>query len=190
MAVRAPALSVGRQPPTALRVRLAGTGTLVAAGVAAAAVGFSFARFGLGFAGFETAFAAAVLVALGAVDLDRHVIPNRVVLPAASLLAVAVLLHDPAAGAGRLAWAAGAFAAFLLLALVYPAGLGMGDVKLALFLGLALGGAVITALVLGLLAAALVSLGVLARYGPAGRKVAIPLGTFLAVGALVALLGT
>jgi len=75
----------------------------------------------------------------------------------------------------------------LALALVYPAGLGMGDVKLALFLGVGLGRSVILTLVFGCLGAGLLGALVLVRYGSAGRKVALPFGPFLALGALISL---
>ncbi|MDQ3992912.1 MAG: prepilin peptidase, partial [Actinomycetota bacterium] len=79
-------------------------------------------------------------------------------------------------------------ALFLFLAVVaYPAGMGMGDVKLALLLGAALGRHVPVALMVGMLAALVPALFVLARHGAAGRKMAIPFGPFLAFGGVVAL---
>ena len=73
-------------------------------------------------------------------------------------------------------------------ALAYPVGLGMGDVKLALLLGAALGYAVVGALLLGTLAAGLVAAVMLFKEGSSARKRAIPLGPFLAGGAIVVLL--
>jgi prepilin signal peptidase PulO-like enzyme (type II secretory pathway) len=66
----------------------------------------------------------------------------------------------------------------------------MGDVKLAFLLGVGLGGAVVTALVVGLVAACIVALAILVRGGRAARKQAIPFGPFLALGGLVALFFT
>jgi leader peptidase (prepilin peptidase)/N-methyltransferase len=63
----------------------------------------------------------------------------------------------------------------------------MGDVKLALLLGVGLGWAIVPALVVGLLAAFVVAMVVLARGGLAARKTALPFGPFLTLGALVAL---
>jgi leader peptidase (prepilin peptidase) / N-methyltransferase len=68
--------------------------------------------------------------------------------------------------------------------------MGMGDVKLAFLLGVGLGGAVVTALVVGLVAACIVALAILVRGGSAARKRAIPFGPFLALGGLVALFFT
>jgi leader peptidase (prepilin peptidase)/N-methyltransferase len=72
--------------------------------------------------------------------------------------------------------------------LIYPAGMGFGDVKLAVLLGAGLGLTVMGALLIGLLAAFACAVVILVRKGSAGRKTAIPFGPFLAFGALVALL--
>ena len=65
---------------------------------------------------------------------------------------------------------AAAFLAMLLIALAYPAGMGMGDVKLAGVMGLYLGAAVIPALLSAFLAGTVVGLGVMVRQGPGARK--------------------
>ena len=81
-----------------------------------------------------------------------------------------------------------AVSGFLFAALlVYPRGMGMGDVKLALLLGVALGKSVAVAMAVGLVAALVLSVIVLARNGVGARKQAIPFGPFLAFGAVVAL---
>jgi len=147
-------------------------------------------RSGANSAAAEDCFFACVLVVLSVVDLDRHLLPNRILLPAIATLGVAELAVSPAAGLRRVLWAAIVFAALLVPALVYPAGLGMGDVKLGFFLGLGLGRNVVSALVVGLLAAAFVGLLVVARFGRAGRKAPLPLGPFLALGALATLLAS
>src|SRR6266536_666320 len=132
------------------------------------------------------AFFAAVLVVLSVIDLKTRRLPNRIVLPAAALVLCAQIAISP----GRwLEWtlaAAGAFTFLLVAALVNPAGLGMGDVKLALLLGAALGWAVAPALFIGLAAAALAGVVLVARGGWAARKTAVPLGPFLALGGIAA----
>src|SRR5439155_14772199 len=94
-------------------------------------------------------FFICVLVAISRVDLERRIIPNRIVLPAW----IAVLLAHLAIHPGHwLEWLVASFGAglfFLVVALAYPGGLGMGDVKLALLIGAALGWAVVAALLLG-----------------------------------------
>jgi leader peptidase (prepilin peptidase)/N-methyltransferase len=132
------------------------------------------------------AFFVAVLVVISVVDVKERIVPNRVVLPAAAIvLAARTLLHP------SLVWiAAGAGAAAFLLAaaIVRPGGMGMGDVKLALLLGVAVGRSVPIALVVALVAAAVPSIAILARHGSRGRTMTIPFGPFLALGGLVALL--
>jgi leader peptidase (prepilin peptidase)/N-methyltransferase len=76
---------------------------------------------------------------------------------------------------------------FLGLAIVYPAGMGMGDVKLAAFLGSWLGWQALTAVLLGSFAALVPSIFVLVRRGRSARKLAIPFAPFLALGGVVAL---
>jgi leader peptidase (prepilin peptidase)/N-methyltransferase len=66
--------------------------------------------------------------------------------------------------------------------------MGMGDAKLALLIGAALGYAALTALLLGTLASGLVAAALLLKEGLSARKRAIPLGPFLAAGAVLALL--
>lgn len=130
----------------------------------------------------------AVLVPVALIDLDHRLIPNKITLPAA-LLAVALGLALRPAGVPEQLIAGAAAAAFLLVfALAYPAGMGMGDVKLAGVMGLYLGRSVGVALLSGVFVAAVLGLAIMARVGMAsGRKTAIPFGPFLAVGGLIAL---
>jgi leader peptidase (prepilin peptidase)/N-methyltransferase len=131
------------------------------------------------------AFFVAVLVVISIVDVKERIVPNRVVLPAAAIVLAARTLVHPS-----LVWiAAGAGAAAFLLAaaIARPGGMGMGDVKLALLLGVAVGRSVPIALVVALVAAAVPSIAILARNGSRGRTMAIPFAPFLALGGLVAL---
>jgi leader peptidase (prepilin peptidase) / N-methyltransferase len=142
-------------------------------------------RFGATVDALVCALFCAVLVTISVTDLERRVIPNRVVLPAAAAVLAARTVTHPSP-----AWAIAAVAGstFLLIAaLAYPGGLGMGDVKLALLLGSALGTTLPIGLMAGFLAALIPSAVLLARHGSAARKMAIPLGPFLAGGALLAL---
>jgi leader peptidase (prepilin peptidase) / N-methyltransferase len=177
----------GENVPAALHLRRSQPKRFAVAGVAVVVCALSFVRFGFAFAAFAACFFACVLVALAAIDLERHILPNRILLPAIAVLGTAELAADLGTGWRRLVWGAGAFGVLLALALAYPAGLGMGDVKLALFLGLGLGRSVITAMLLGCLSAGIAGVLVLARYGLAGRKIALPFGPFLALGAIVVL---
>jgi len=152
------------------------TGLLVAA---------CFVAFGLtAYAVLAAAF-CAVLVVISAIDLEHRIVPNRIVVPATGIVLVAHTLIDPSPE-----WLIGglcAFAFLLLTAIVYPAGMGMGDVKLAAFLGVMLGREVAVALMAGMVLALVPSVVLLARHGAGARKMGIPFAPFLAGGALVAL---
>jgi leader peptidase (prepilin peptidase)/N-methyltransferase len=142
-------------------------------------------RFGLHPEALVASFFCLALVAVSATDLEHRLIPNRIVLPAAAVVLVAQTLVHPSPE-----WAIAAVAAcgFLLAAaLAYPAGMGMGDVKLALLLGAMLGRTVPVALFVGMAAALVPGVVLLARHGRQARKMGIPLGPFLALGAVVAL---
>jgi leader peptidase (prepilin peptidase)/N-methyltransferase len=153
--------------------------------VTALLVAGSVFAFGLTAKAAVAAFFCAVLVALSRIDVEHRIIPNRIVLPATVIVLVANtgLTLSPQ-------WALGALGAsgFLLAAaLAYPAGMGMGDVKLALLMGAALGKTVSVALMLGMLAAMVPGIVLLAKHGKAARKMGIPFGPFLALGSVVAL---
>jgi leader peptidase (prepilin peptidase)/N-methyltransferase len=131
----------------------------------------------------------AVLVPISLIDLDKRIIPNRITAPAA-VVAIAIGLAMKPAGVPEQLIAGAAAGGFLLIfAIAYPAGLGMGDVKLAGVLGLYLGRSVGPAVFAGLLIGAVVGVGIMARVGvQAGRKTAVPFGPFLAAGGVVGLL--
>jgi leader peptidase (prepilin peptidase) / N-methyltransferase len=131
------------------------------------------------------AFFCAVLVAISATDLTHRIVPNRIVLPAAGVVLLAQTAIHPSPE-----WLLGALGAsgFLFVAaLAYPAGMGMGDVKLALLLGAMLGRLVGVGLMLGMVAALVPSVYLLARHGVKARKMGIPFAPFLAFGSIVAL---
>ena len=141
--------------------------------------------FGITVEAALAAFFCAVLVTVSAIDLEHRIIPNRIVLPAAGIVLVAQTLLHPSAEWALAALGASGF--LLLAALAYPAGMGMGDVKLALLMGAMLGRTVGVALMLGMIFALVPSVVLLARHGKAARKMGIPFGPFLAAGSVVAL---
>jgi leader peptidase (prepilin peptidase) / N-methyltransferase len=129
----------------------------------------------------------AVLAVLSWYDLRRRIIPNRIVLPAwVGVLGAQSALHPDDWQQWLIASGATA-GAFLVAALFYPAGLGMGDVKLVGLIGAALGYAVLTGLFVGTMLAAVFAAGLLLREGTAARKATLPYGPFLAAGAVAAL---
>ena len=128
------------------------------------------------------------LVPVTFIDLDHRIIPNRIVGPSAVVALVILALTDVYALPDHLIAAVAAGGFFLLAALAYPRGMGMGDVKLAALLGLYLGSSVAPALLAAMLSGTIVGGAIIARKGVAeGRKTAVPFGPFLALGALVGL---
>jgi leader peptidase (prepilin peptidase)/N-methyltransferase len=153
------------------------------------------ARFGPQPALAAYLYLAAIAVALAVIDLDVRRLPDAIVLPS---YLVGALLMAPAVAAGG-AWrpaargllAMAALAAlYLAIALLYPGGMGMGDVKLAGLLGLYLGwlgwSSVWVGTLSGFLLGGLVGT-VLLGSGRASRKTAIPFGPFMLAGAMLAL---
>jgi leader peptidase (prepilin peptidase)/N-methyltransferase len=141
--------------------------------------------FGVSLEALVAAFFCAVLVVVSATDLAHRIIPNRVVVPATVVvLAAQTILHPSPEWAIA---ALGASAFLFAAAVAYPAGMGMGDVKLALLMGAMLGRTVPVAMMLGMLLALVPSVVLLARHGGAARKMGIPFGPFLALGSVLAL---
>lgn len=127
----------------------------------------------------------ATLVVVTLTDLERRIIPNKVLIVSAPLAIVIGLALDPAGEPERLVAGLAAGALLLLIALIYPRGMGMGDVKLVAVIGLYLGRTVAPALLIGIAAGALVGLGMIVARGAEARKQAIPFGPFLALGGVI-----
>lgn len=146
------------------------------------------ARFGLNPQTPAFCYLAALGVPLAFIDLREYRLPDALTLPSypASLLLLGVAAPFVPGGAGRFGHAligmAAAVLLFFLLLLAFPAGLGMGDVKLAGPLGACLGWLGATAFLAGLMAAwllaAVTGLGLIAA-GRANRKTQLPFGPFL-----------
>ena len=160
----------------------------VVAGASAALALAALLRFGLTGQGALVAATFVVLVVLSAVDLRERRLPNAIVLPAtaATFLAQALIADERLAEYALGAALAGG--ALLIAALMNPGGLGMGDVKLALLLGALLGSSVLPALMVGFLLIVPVSAVLFWRHGAAARRATVPLGPFLATGAVAVLL--
>jgi leader peptidase (prepilin peptidase)/N-methyltransferase len=134
----------------------------------------------------------AALILVSDIDIGERIIPDVVILPVAAIGALGMTVLDPGGGA-RWVWLVSGLGAagFLLGAgLIYERlrgveGMGMGDVKLALCMGVFLGTAVIPALFIGFIVGALAGIALLARGH--SSKTAVPFGPFLACGAVVSL---
>lgn len=127
----------------------------------------------------------SLLLVLAAIDLEHRIVPNELVLPAAAAALAVRLVAEPSPEWPLALAAAGGF--LLVAALISPAGMGMGDVKLAALLGAALGRDVYAAVLLGLVAFVPVGLVLLVRHG---RGATVPLVPFLALGGIAVLLST
>jgi leader peptidase (prepilin peptidase)/N-methyltransferase len=130
----------------------------------------------------------SLLAVVTLTDLEQRIIPNKALIAGAMLCLAIALPTDLAGVPERLIAAAAAGGLFFLVALAYPAGMGLGDVKLAATMGLFLGRAVAPAILAALLAGSLVGFFLIARHGAGARKTAIPFGPFLALGGVIGLL--
>jgi leader peptidase (prepilin peptidase)/N-methyltransferase len=130
----------------------------------------------------------AVLIAVAFIDLQHRIVPNKIVVPAAVWGVAAAAAFRTDMLPELLIAGAGAFTFLLAAALVYPAGMGMGDVKLAGVMGLYLGKLVLPALVVAFGVGAVVGVALMAREGRSAGKKGVPFAPFLALGGLVALL--
>jgi leader peptidase (prepilin peptidase)/N-methyltransferase len=135
----------------------------------------------------ELPFVAA-LGALAAIDLERRLLPNRIVYPVAAWGLAATLLVKRDDLVEHLVAGSGAFLVLYLAAFAHPAGMGMGDVKLAGAMGVYLGAAVVPALLVAFFGGTVLGVGIVLREGAAAFKRTLPFGVFLALGGLVGVL--
>jgi len=159
----------------------------------------AYYHFGLGIELIYGLFFITVLVVLSAIDYDTKTIPNKILLPATVITLLMLPLYflnieTPPTITGMNAGdsligllAGGGF--LLLVAILGPVifkknAMGMGDVKLAAFMGLFLGGYVLLALFIGFFIGAVVGIALIAT-GKRTAKDMIPFGPFLASGAII-----
>jgi leader peptidase (prepilin peptidase)/N-methyltransferase len=161
---------------------------MLASLLAAVLAALTLSVYPLGADGATAAAMAAVLVVLAAIDLERRVIPNRIVLPAILLLLAARIGTFPGRAPEFALAALAAGAAFLAPNLISQRLMGMGDVKLATMLGAGLGWGVIGAVCAAFLAVFPFGLGALARGGVRARTATLPFAPFLALGGCAVLL--
>ncbi|HET8863553.1 MAG TPA: prepilin peptidase [Solirubrobacterales bacterium] len=129
-----------------------------------------------------------VLLAVTLTDLERRIVPNKILVVGAVLAVAIAAVADPGSLPERAIAALAAGGLLFLAALAYPRGMGLGDVKLAATMGLFLGRNVAPAIFVALLSGAAVGLAMIAVEGASARKRAIPFAPFLALGGVVGLL--
>jgi leader peptidase (prepilin peptidase)/N-methyltransferase len=163
----------------------------------------AFWRFGLSAEFAVTAFWGCVFLVIIFIDWEHKLILNKITYPAVALALILlavdslwpgvglysrlVFLPEPRILSGAIAGAAG-FIFFLIVYLINPRGMGMGDVKLACLIGLVTDfPLVVVALMVGIIIGGVVAV-VLLVMRRKGRKDVIAYGTFLAIGPIVTLL--
>ena len=166
--------------------RLLDEGLVPAIVLAIGACAVSLILFGFTGQGFVAALTGSVLVVLAAIDIEHRILPNKILLPATVVVLVAQLAFSPDRAVEWLL-AGLAAAAFLAAPLILRRdAMGMGDIKLAVLLGVAVGWKVFTAIIIGCIAMVPVALWMLLRDGSI-RNATLPFGPFLAFGTLVIL---
>lgn len=147
----------------------------------------AYLEFGLSWELLVACAFIAVMVVVAFIDFYFMIIPNKIVLPAALVgLAVAIALR-PDKWWHFLVAAVGSGLFLLILAIIWPGGMGMGDVKLALLMGGVLGIFVVVAMFLAFLMGAVVGIALIVSKRKT-RKDAIPFGPYLALGSVIGLL--
>lgn len=130
----------------------------------------------------------AALIAVSVIDVEHSRIPNSILYPSIAVGLLAALIVESERWTSHFVGAAVAFAALLAIALVLRGSMGMGDVKLAGFIGLIVGFPnVLVALFASFILGGFVA-SVLLAAGRVTRKDPLPFGPFLSVGGMTALL--
>jgi leader peptidase (prepilin peptidase) / N-methyltransferase len=188
-----PVTAVQEAPPAAkttrrpLRELLPHGARAIAVGVVSLAlVVGSFATFGFTGHALLGAVFCPVLALLAAIDLEHYLLPNDVIFPAVLAVGLIIAAANPGGFLTHLAAAAALGGFFLLFAVLFKGGLGIGDAKLGFLLGLALGWRTMTATFIAFAGLLVAALWILAREGIGARRKAIPFGPFLAIGGIVA----
>src|SRR5204862_113399 len=140
-----------------------------------------FARFGLSAHALIGAILSVVLVVLTAIDLQRRLLPDVIVLPALAAVLILQLAFYPDHAVEWVLACLGAALFFFVPLLVYPAGMGMGDVKLAALLGAGLGKSVVDAILAAVLLGAAFAVLMLVSDGRGGLRQGFAFGSLLVV---------
>ena len=143
-------------------------------------------EFGIGLALLSALVLICVLIVLSGIDLEHRLLPNVIVVPAALLGLALSVLQDPGRWWVYLVSSVAVSGGLLALALAYPGGMGMGDVKMGGMLGAFLGPYAALAVFLGAVTGAATA-GVLMAAGTMDRRYALPFGVFMSIGALLTL---
>lgn len=143
-------------------------------------------RFGLTWPVLVAWAFIAAMVAIAFIDYDHMIIPNRIVLPGAVIGLAASIAIDPSRWWVYMVASVGAATFMFALVMLWPGGMGPGDVKMALFMGTVLGVSVIVGLFAAFLFGSLAGVFMMVVM-KRSRKTKIPFGPYLALGSMLAL---
>ena len=161
-----------------------------------------FSLYGIGLEFLVLSACLSLLLAISLIDLEHQLILNAMVFPSIVLLLILAPFWTEigitrsffgdetlvASLANSYLSGLGAFLAFLIIAIVSPAGMGGGDVKFAAVLGLMVGfPGILLAIWISAVGGGLIAI-TLVLTGKKGRKDVIPFGPFMALGAAVVLI--
>ncbi len=130
-------------------------------------------------------FFGTILILISFIDIKHKIIPNKIIIPSILIGLVLQILFFPDKTMQWVIFSVGAGLFFLIISLIYPEGMGMGDVKLATFLGILLGKKVVVAIAMGFIIGGLFSIFLLI-FKIKKIKDEIPFAPFLAIGAILA----
>ena len=151
-----------------------GTGALFA---------FLYWYYGLNWGLPITIFYCCLFVALLVIDMEHSILPNKIVYPGIIIALILAIVTEPGIKDAAIGGGIG-LGILLIPALIYRGGMGWGDVKLALLIGLVTGfPLVFVAMFLAIVSGGLIA-GILLLLKLKGRKDAIPFGPFLALAAM------
>ena len=161
--------------------------TWVAGAVAVLLAGYTFVHLGAGVDAAVWALVQILLVVLARIDIATRRLPDVIQVPLALAALVLRVLFERSALLEVVVAGFAAFTVFLAVAILTRGGFGMGDVKLAGTLGFLLGTQVVGALVAGLIAGGLWSVGLLVTRR-ADLRTTVAYGPFLVLGGALAIL--
>lgn len=149
----------------------------------------AYSIFGISINTLTGIILSSILLVVSFIDWEFMIIPNIIVLPftivGLALSTLNITLVNPAKWWLPLAFCTGSFAFMLIVHLIYPKGMGLGDVKLALMLGAFLVKNVIVGLFLGFLIGAIAGI-IFILFKKKTLKAYIPFGPFISIGGLIA----
>ncbi len=146
----------------------------------------NFHYFGISLMCLSGILLSLALIIISFIDIDKHLIPNIIVLPFTLIGLLINIPLDLQKWWIPVVYCAGAFLFMFLINLIYPKGMGMGDVKLSMMAGAFLSEKIIPALFIGFLAGSLIGLLLIILKKKKFRQ-SIAFGPFISFGCIAAL---